>query len=197
MVSSDLVLRRRAATDRVYPSSASTVTGQPSRMRNCAANFASCDICNCTLFNSSVFVVVERSRRAPIKPARQARRRRPITGEDLPRCGPADSATLRSELAARGAFANIKPRARRVNRPAFSGFLYRYRNLVERFFNKLKHFRAVATRFEKPDRRPRPGETRRLANSIAVRQQRRSASKRESSGLTVSPVRHRNSQVNS
>jgi transposase len=33
----------------------------------------------------------------------------------------------------------------------FSGFLYRYRNLVERFFNKLKHFRAIATRFEKHD----------------------------------------------
>ncbi|MDU3132687.1 MAG: IS5/IS1182 family transposase, partial [Bradyrhizobium sp.] len=30
-------------------------------------------------------------------------------------------------------------------------WLYRYRNLVERFFNKLKHFRAVATRFEKHD----------------------------------------------
>lgn len=26
--------------------------------------------------------------------------------------------------------------------------LYRYRNMVERFFNKLKHFRAIATRFE-------------------------------------------------
>ena len=37
----------------------------------------------------------------------------------------------------------------RVNVPAFSPFLYRYRNLVERFFSKLKHFRAVATRFEK------------------------------------------------
>ena len=41
--------------------------------------------------------------------------------------------------------------ARRVNIPAFSPFLYRYRNLVERFFNKLKHFRAIATRFEKHD----------------------------------------------
>jgi transposase len=27
--------------------------------------------------------------------------------------------------------------------------LYRERNLVERFFNKLKHFRRVATRFDK------------------------------------------------
>ena len=34
---------------------------------------------------------------------------------------------------------------------ASTRFLYRYRNLVERFFNKLKHFRAVATRFEKHD----------------------------------------------
>ncbi|SCW48568.1 Transposase DDE domain-containing protein [Rhizobium mongolense subsp. loessense] len=34
-------------------------------------------------------------------------------------------------------------------RKAGSAFLYRYRDLVERFFSKLKHFRAVATRFEK------------------------------------------------
>jgi transposase len=33
--------------------------------------------------------------------------------------------------------------------PAFSAFLYRYRNLVERFFNKIKHYRAVATRYDK------------------------------------------------
>ncbi len=32
---------------------------------------------------------------------------------------------------------------------AFSSFLYRCRNLVERFFSKLKDFRAVATCFEK------------------------------------------------
>ena len=40
---------------------------------------------------------------------------------------------------------------RRVRVPAFSRFLYRYRNLVERFFKKLKHFRAVATRYDKHD----------------------------------------------
>ena len=27
--------------------------------------------------------------------------------------------------------------------------LYRERNLIERFFNKLKHFRAIATRYDK------------------------------------------------
>lgn len=62
-----------------------------------------------------------------------------------------DSDGLRRSLAERGAFANIKPLRNRINLPAFSPFLYRYRNLVERFFNKLKHFRAVATRFEKHD----------------------------------------------
>ena len=62
-----------------------------------------------------------------------------------------DSDALRRDLAERGAWANVKPMPGRLNIPAFSSFLYRFRNLVERFFNKLKHFRAVATRFEKHD----------------------------------------------
>ena len=60
-----------------------------------------------------------------------------------------DSDALRQSLAERGAWANIKPMSHRKNVPAFSSFLYRYRNLVERFFNKLKHFRAIATRYDK------------------------------------------------
>ena len=62
-----------------------------------------------------------------------------------------DSDALRATMAERGAWANIKPMPNRVNVPAFSPWLYRYRNLVERFFGKLKHCRAVATRFEKYD----------------------------------------------
>jgi transposase len=62
-----------------------------------------------------------------------------------------DSDNLRSTLAERRAWANVKPMPNRKNIPAFSQFLYRYRNLVERFFSKIKHFRAVATRFEKHD----------------------------------------------
>lgn len=62
-----------------------------------------------------------------------------------------DSDALRQGVAARGGWANIKPMPGRVNIPTFSPFLYRFRNLVERFFNKLKHFRAIATRFEKHD----------------------------------------------
>jgi transposase len=60
-----------------------------------------------------------------------------------------DSDALRQTLAERGAWANVKPMPNRRNVPAFSSFLYRYRNLVERFFNKLKHFRAIATRYDK------------------------------------------------
>lgn len=62
-----------------------------------------------------------------------------------------DSDALRAAMAQRGAWANIKPMPNRVNIPPFSPWLYRYRNLVERFFSKLKHFRAIATRFEKHD----------------------------------------------
>ena len=62
-----------------------------------------------------------------------------------------DSDALRIEMAARGAWANIRHMPNRRRRPLFSAFLYRYRNLVERFFNRLKHFRAVATRYDKRD----------------------------------------------
>ena len=62
-----------------------------------------------------------------------------------------DSDALRAAMDDQGAWANIKPLSCRKRLPVFSAFLYRYRNLVERFFNKLKHFRAVATRYEKHD----------------------------------------------
>ncbi len=52
-------------------------------------------------------------------------------------------------MAEKGAWANIKPTSNRVDIRALQPFLYRYRNLVERFFSKLKHFRAVTARFEK------------------------------------------------
>ena len=61
-----------------------------------------------------------------------------------------DSDALRQTLAAQGAGANIKPVSRRVNIPAFSPFLYRYRNLVERFFNTLKTASQPDTRSERP-----------------------------------------------
>ena len=60
-----------------------------------------------------------------------------------------DSDALRARMAEQGAWANVRPMPNRKKVLAFSPFLYKYRNLVERFFSKIKHFRAVATRYEK------------------------------------------------
>jgi transposase len=60
-----------------------------------------------------------------------------------------DADAIRELITSQDAFANIPPMPNRRRRSAFSKYLYKLRNLVERFFNKLKHFRAVATRYEK------------------------------------------------
>ena len=60
-----------------------------------------------------------------------------------------DSDALRARMSEQGAWANVKPMPNRKQVLAFSPFLYKYRNLVERFFSKIKHFRAVATRYDK------------------------------------------------
>jgi transposase len=44
---------------------------------------------------------------------------------------------------------NIPDKSNRNEKHCFSKTLYKERNRVERFFNKIKHFRRVATRFEK------------------------------------------------
>lgn len=54
-------------------------------------------------------------------------------------------------IATQGATANIRPLDHRLRPPKFSPRLYRRRNLVERFFNKIKHYRGIATRFDKHD----------------------------------------------
>ena len=60
-----------------------------------------------------------------------------------------DSNALRQAITAQGAWANMKPVTRRVEQVSLQPLPVSYRNRVERFFNKLKHFRAVATRYEK------------------------------------------------
>jgi len=62
-----------------------------------------------------------------------------------------DSNQLHETLKQRGAWGNIRAMPNRLDPPAFSHFLYRQRNAVERFFSKLKHFRAIATRYDKRD----------------------------------------------
>ena len=62
-----------------------------------------------------------------------------------------DSDRLRDHLQSVGACAVIKPIPRRTAPPPLDRTVYRRRNRIERFFAKLKHFRAIATRFEKHD----------------------------------------------
>ena len=62
-----------------------------------------------------------------------------------------DANWLRDAMAARGAWANVRPLTGRKASYSFSSWVYRQRNAVERFFNKLKHFRAIATRYDKRD----------------------------------------------
>ena len=60
-----------------------------------------------------------------------------------------DSRAIVELIEAKGARAHIPTqRDRRVQR-SVNAKLYRQRNLIERCFNKLKHFRRIATRFEK------------------------------------------------
>ena len=60
-----------------------------------------------------------------------------------------DSRALVELVASRGGQAHIPTQSNvRVQR-SVDPTLYRQRNLIERFFNKLKHFRRIATRFDK------------------------------------------------
>ena len=43
----------------------------------------------------------------------------------------------------------IPPKANRKTKRPCDFALYRERNLIERFFNRIKHFRAIATRYDK------------------------------------------------
>lgn len=52
-------------------------------------------------------------------------------------------------IEASGAQAVIPPRKNRTEQRPYDHDLYKERNLVERFFNRLKQFRRIATRYEK------------------------------------------------
>jgi len=60
-----------------------------------------------------------------------------------------DNNAIRALADNRGAWANIPALSIRKDSFIFNKWLYRQRNLVERFFNKLKQFRGIATRYDK------------------------------------------------
>lgn len=63
-----------------------------------------------------------------------------------------DTNLIRAKAIERKAWANIPPKKNRKGVFAFSAWVYCQRNLDERFFNQIKQFRGIATRYDKdPD----------------------------------------------
>ena len=60
-----------------------------------------------------------------------------------------DSRAILKRIADHGSCPHIPTQRDRREQRSASHHLYRQRNLVERFFNKLKHFRGIATRHHK------------------------------------------------
>ena len=60
-----------------------------------------------------------------------------------------DADPLIDSLAQREITPVIPPKSNRKTKRDCDFALYRERNLIERFFNKIKHFRAIATRYDK------------------------------------------------
>jgi len=60
-----------------------------------------------------------------------------------------DADRIRERLAADGIESVIPPLSTRSKKLPYDKELYRTRNRVERFFNKLKQFRRLATRYDK------------------------------------------------
>ena len=60
-----------------------------------------------------------------------------------------DADTFVALIHATGAVAVIPPRRNRIEQRDYDRHVYKDRNLVERFFSRLKQFRRIATRYEK------------------------------------------------
>jgi putative transposase len=63
-----------------------------------------------------------------------------------------DSDPLVKTVETKGAEAVIPPKVNRKHPRDYDKYLYKARNLVERFINRIKHYRRVATRYEKTGR---------------------------------------------
>lgn len=60
-----------------------------------------------------------------------------------------DADWIRALASGQGTWANIPPKRNRKEAICFSPYLYRAHNLVERFFNKIKQCRRIATRYDR------------------------------------------------
>lgn len=62
-----------------------------------------------------------------------------------------DATSLLERIEAMNATAVIPPRANRKEFRGYDKHVYKSRNLIERFFARLKQFRRIATRYDKLD----------------------------------------------
>ena len=60
-----------------------------------------------------------------------------------------DTDAIRDFARCRNAWANIPTKANRKKTFSFSRWVYRQRNLIERFFNRIKNMRGLATRYDR------------------------------------------------
>jgi transposase len=60
-----------------------------------------------------------------------------------------DAGWIRALVGQQGAWTNIPPKRNHKEVICFSPYLYRARNLIERFFNKIKQCRRIATRYDR------------------------------------------------
>lgn len=60
-----------------------------------------------------------------------------------------DSDAFVTAISAQGSQAVIPPRSNRLHPRTFDRHIYKSRNLVERFFCRIKQFRRIATRYDK------------------------------------------------
>jgi len=58
-----------------------------------------------------------------------------------------DSNQILEKIKSMGAIAVIPPKVNRVEQRNYDKHYYKDRNLIERFFCRLKHFRGIATRY--------------------------------------------------
>ena len=60
-----------------------------------------------------------------------------------------DADALIAHIQEIGAAAVTPPRTSRLEQRSFDKHQYKHRNLIERFFLRIKHFRRIATRYDK------------------------------------------------
>jgi transposase len=60
-----------------------------------------------------------------------------------------DSNAFVTIITEQGSHAVIPPRSNRLNPRSFDRHIYKSRNLIERFFARIKQFRRIATRYDK------------------------------------------------